>query len=440
MALDAWSISWRILAVLALVALNGFFVAAEFAIVKVRETQIEALVRKGDRRAKRAQHVLDHLDAYLSASQLGITIASLALGWIGEPAVAALLEPLLASVGITNTYVIHTTAFAVGFGLITFLHIVLGEQAPKNLAIQRAKRTALATVGPLHVFYVVFRPFILALNASANLVLRLVGIGPAKESERAHSEEELRLLLSESTGRGPKIRKDLILNAMDLRRRLVRQIMVPRPFVVALDERLPLDQNYRVARESGFTRFPLIDGDLDRVLGMVHFKDLAALVQEARDAPVGAIRRDIQMAPDSITAEELLTRFLSRHEHLAVVLDEFGATVGIVTLEDVLEELVGPIQDEFDAEAPALRRVADGQWIAEGTTPLPDLEPVLGAIPPNPDVTTVGGYVTSVLGHIPQAGERIMVNGHELVVRAVERRRVRTVEITRKWPAKKETT
>lgn len=431
-----WLIALKIAAVLGLVLLNGFFVAAEFAIVKVRETQIETALRKGDKRAKRSQHVVEHLDAYLSATQLGITLASIGLGFLGEPAVATLIEPLLVSMGVTSAAAIHGIAFVVAFAIITFLHIVLGELAPKSLAIQRSLGVTLWATRPLHLFYLIFKPAIWALNGTANAMLRGFGVRPASEAERAHSEEELRLLLTES--RGTKTRKDLILNAMDLRRRLVRQIMVPRPFVVPLSTEDPLQQNFRVAREAGYTRYPLVKRDLDRIVGMVHFKDLAALAAQASDAPIEVIRRDVLVVPDSVTAEDLLTRFLQRHEHLAVVMDEFGSTVGIVTLEDVLEELVGPIQDEFDSESPTVRRVDEGRWIAEGHAALHELDPLIGPLPPNPDVTTVGGYVTAALGRIPQQGERVRVKGFDLVVRGVDRRRVRSVEIVKRAPAKDE--
>jgi CBS domain containing-hemolysin-like protein len=288
---SAAEIMLKLFSVAALVLANGFFVAAEFAIVKVRSTQIEPLARRGNRRARLAQHMIAHLDAYLSATQLGITFTSLGLGWVGEPFVAQWIEPLLRRGNIGSDVVLHSVSFALAFGLITFLHIVFGELAPKSLAIQKAKATTLWVAAPLNLFYVVFKPAIWLLNSAANLVLKMIGLHAATESDRAHSEEELRLLLAGSQEKevSPLARR-LALRAFDLRKSIVRQIMAPRRQIHYLDLKRPMEDNLRLARQSKHTRFPLCDGGLDNVVGLVHIKDLlwAGNPDDSRNDGAGA--------------------------------------------------------------------------------------------------------------------------------------------------------
>lgn len=429
-------IAWRVAAVILLVLLNGFFVAAEFAIVKVRASQLEALARAGNLRARRAGRVVAHLDAYLSATQLGITLASLGLGWIGEPAVASLIEPGIAQL-TTSATVLHATSFALAFGIITFLHIVLGELAPKSLAIQRAQGTAIAVAAPLRWFYLVFRPAIWLLNGAANMLLRAFGVTPASSEERAHSEEELRLLLAES-GRARALsgrRTEILLNVMDLKERRVMEIMVPRTEITALNTALSLADNLRIARESGYTRFPLAkDGDLDQVGGMVHLKDLLWFSQDAPDnASIAPLARDVPVVPETMNVEALLDRFLKRRAHLALVIDEHGGTAGLVTLEDVLEEFVGEIQDEFDVEEQSLIRPVGAEgWMIEGTAPLRRVSEALGIdLDGEVDATTFGGYVVERLGRVPAPGTELDVRGLRAVVRSADRKRVKTVQVMR---------
>ena len=435
--LGLFDVAWRVGAVLLLVALNGFFVAAEFAIVKVRTSQLATLVQAGNRRAARASLVVEHLDAYLSATQLGITLASLGLGWLGEPAVAAMIEPTIGRFTDSAT-VLHTVSFAISFGIITFLHIVLGELAPKSLAIQKAQGTTLAIAAPLRFFYLVFRPAIWLLNGTANLLLRAVGIGPASESEIVHSEEELRLLLAESSRARALSRRraEILMNVMDMRERTVEEIMVPRPEITALDTAAPLSENLRIARESGFTRFPLAKGgNLDEIIGMVHLKDLLWFSQGASpSASIVPLARDVPVVPETVPVEALLDRFLKRRAHMALVIDEHGGTAGLVTLEDVLEEFVGEIQDEFDAEEHALiRPLEPGGWVIEGNAPLHRVSDALGVeLDDEVDATTFGGYVVERLGRVPTPGTELEFHGYEAVVRSADRKRVKTVQVRRR--------
>jgi CBS domain containing-hemolysin-like protein len=421
----------KLLGVFGLVLLNGFFVAAEFALVKVRATQIEPLLKSGNRKAKTAHHLIAHLDAHLSATQLGITVTSLGLGWLGEPFVAELLEPLFTWTGVAGTAVVHTTSFAVAFGLITFLHIVLGELAPKSLAIQHARPTTLFVARPLHLFFLVFKPFIWLLNSAANVFLRAVGVEPASEGEIAHSEEELRLLLSKgkifsSTG------KSILLNAMDLQNRTVREVMVPRTSVVFLATEKSLEENVAVALDNQFTRYPLCERDLDNVQGMIHLKDLFRLKGERGEGTrLLEIKREMLFVPETMPLERILTAFLAKRVLMAIAVDEYGGTAGLVTLENVLEELVGDIRDEFDVEQLPVQKLSDNEYLVDGSMPLHEFARMFGVEPDSKDVVTVSGYAIHLLGRVPEKGAQLRFAGWTGTVEAVEKRRVKTMRLRR---------
>ncbi len=421
----------KILAVIALVLLNGFFVAAEFAIVKVRATQIESLVKSGVRRARIAQDVVAHLDAYLSATQLGITLASLGLGWIGEPFVSHLIEQPLVWMGITQPVLISTVSFAIAFGIITFLHIVFGELAPKSLAIQQPQRVTLSISTPLHLFFVVFRPFIWVLNGTANYFLRLAGLEPASETEIAHSEEELRLLLSKgksltSTG------KSISLNAIELRNRTVREVMVPRTNVVFLSTEKSLEENLAIVEENQFTRYPLRERDLDNVAGMIHLKDLFKLKgTSGSGAKLLEIKREILFVPETSPLERVLTLFLTKRILMAVAVDEYGGTAGLVTLENVLEELVGEIRDEFDVESAMVQKINDDEYLVDGTMPLHDFARMFEVEPESKDVVTLSGYAIQLIGRVPEKGATVRMGRWMVSVEATERKKVKTLRLRR---------
>lgn len=419
----------KLAAVLALVLLNGFFVAAEFAIVKVRTTQIEPLLRKGQKRATIAHHVITHLDAYLSATQLGITLASLGLGWLGEPFVAQLLQPVFELAGIVNPALLATVSFGVAFAFITFLHIVLGELAPKSLAIQRAQSVTLAASPPLHFFFVIFKPAIWALNGTANAFLRAIGIQPVSESDLAHSEEELRLLLSHGTAISTTSRS-ILLQAMELRKRTVREVMVPRTEVVFLSSEKTLEENIAIALEHQFTRYPLCERELDNVLGMIHLKDLFKL-QNQRGPGTGllAIKRDVLFVPETMELEKLLNVFLGRRVLMAIVVDEYGGTAGLITLEDVLEELVGEIRDEFDVEPVRVQRVGEQEFLLDGSMPLHDFERMFDVAPDTKDVVTLSGYVVHLLGRVPETGTSLRLGPWQAVVEAVDGKKVKQLRV-----------
>ena len=419
-------ITSNFLGILVLVFLNGFFVAAEFALIKVRGSQLDPLIEDGNARAGLARKILGHLDAYLSATQFGVTLSSLALGWIGEPFFSHFLQPLFFLVGVTSHGVISALSVGIGFVAITFLHIILGELGPKYLSIRDPLGMALFLVRPLALFYAVFKPAIWLLNQTANLVLRrLLRIQACSEHELAHSEEELRVILAESE-RAEEVSplgKSILINALDMADRVVRDITTPRGEVVFLNTEDSFEENLQHALDSRHTRFPLCDGHLDNTIGLVHIKDLLKLMRESQ-ADMTAIKRDIFPVPEMMPLEKLLTFFLSKHAHLALVVDEYGGTVGIVTLDNVLEELVGEIQDEFDAEKPEFKRVDADEFTVEGGVGLYELHDIAGLELESADVSTIGGYVTHLIGHLPKQGEHVRIEDYEVTITETDGRRV----------------
>jgi CBS domain containing-hemolysin-like protein len=419
---------WGLFFAILLVFLNGFFVAAEFALVKVRPTQIAPLAEEGGRRALLAQQMGRHLDAYLSGTQLGITLTSLALGWIGEPAFAGIIRPLVAFFAPDNENLVHSVALVVSFLTITMLHIVLGELLPKSIAIRKPEETSLWVAYPLFWFYKVTYPAIWLLNQAANGLLLMIAIPPAHESEISHDEEELRLLLASTHASHLSTQKREILdNVFELSHRVARQIMVPRGDVVYLSTHRPLAENLKLARRSGHTRFPLCHGDLDHVIGMIHVKDL---FQYERPLPsLEKVAREIVFVPETLELDRLLKRMRHEHFHFAAVIDEYGGVSGIVTLENVLEEIVGQIQDEFDFEADELQG-GDGVWVASGGLRIDELEDFLGVEMSDRDEDTLGGVVLSELGRGAQVGDRVELGPVTIEVLEVELNRIKKLRLT----------
>ena len=417
---------FKLLIVAAIIAVNGFFVAAEFAIVKIRGSQLDALVERGDKRARFARHVTLHLDAYLSATQLGITMASLALGWVGEPFVAHMIEPLLVLLQVQSPAVINTISAILGFAAITFFHIILGELGPKYAAIRDPVGMSLRLVQGLRVFYTLFRPFIWVLNKSSNFLLKkLFQIETGGDSELAHSEEELRVILAESeeAEEVSPLGREILINALDLRRRVVRDIMTPRGKVIFLDTDLTFDENLEVARSSRHTRFPLCQAHLDNAIGLVHIKDMLSLLRKP-DPDINSIKRELPPVPEMMPLEKLLKFFLQKHAHIALVVDEYGGTVGIVTLDNVLEEIVGEIQDEFDAEIQEFRKISENEFMVEGSIGLYELNDLVGLALESTEVSTLGGYVTHLLGHLPKQGEQTAIDGYTVTISQTDGRRI----------------
>ena len=394
--------------------------------MKVRTSQLDALIAEGHKSATVARHVTGNLDAYLSACQLGITLASLALGWVGEPFLAQMLQPFFALAHIDSPVIITSVSFTLAFSTITFLHIVLGEQAPKILAIRKPLPSTLWVSAPLRFFYALFKPAIWFLNASSNWVLKhIFRLEPVAEGELSHSEEELRVILDESekSDEVSTLGRDILVNALDMRRRVVRDIMTPRGEVVSLDIEESFEENVRKALESRHTRFPLCRGHLDDTVGLIHIKELVPMMRDP-NPDLMRIRRDVHSVPEMMPLEKLLNLFLSKHAHLAVVVDEYGGSVGMVTLENVLEELVGDIQDEFDKETAEFREINENEFTVEGSVGLYELQDMADLTLESEDVSTIGGYVTHLLGHLPKAGENVRVEDYCVTVTKTDGKRV----------------
>jgi len=430
------SVLLKLLAVGALVLLNGFFVAAELALVKIRDTQLDMLVLKGHRRAKIARQLVRNLDAAISATQLGITLASLGLGVLVEPVFQALLAPIYSWLNVGSETVRHTVAILVGFLTNTYLLIVAGELAPKAIAIRKTLSVALWTAQPLVWFGRITYPFIWLLNHSAQWLLGRLGVETALEAERAHSEEELRLLFmaSQKQSAGTHLGRDIVLNALDLRRRVTREVMRPRKEIVALDTEASMAECLDLAEKTRYSRFPLCErGDLDKTLGVIHIKDLYAMRPKARKgADLFPVCRKLIYVPETARLEKLLQLFLERKLHFAIVVDEYGGTVGMATLENILEELVGQIQDEFDQEKPLLVKKDERTWEVDGALPLHELADLVGEPLKEEGVTTTSGLVTQRLGGFPNEGDTLTLGAFELRVQQMDGARVARLKLTRR--------
>ncbi len=421
-----------------LILINGFFVTVEFALVKVRTSQIDQLAGQGSWAAKLTSKALDHLDFYLSASQIGITVASLVLGramhdWV-EPWVHAGFEGLgLPSTPIVILGISIAIVPLVALSLVTFLHMALGEQAPKSLAIRAPKALALVTAPPLVILSYVFSPLIWLLNKSSHLTLWALGLGKTSTAEVSHTEEELRLIVAESVAGGHLSRTErmMIENVLNLEEKTARRVMVPRPDIVYLSLARTFDENLRLARQTGHTRFPLCEDDLSTVIGMIHVKDIFRAGTYQQNGRVNL--RQLAARCRSCRFPCVSTSFCSSSRrnrvHLAMLLDEYGSVVGMVTLENVLEELVGPIQDEFDRETPPILPVGDGAFEVDASCPLDVLAETCAVEIPETDAETVGGLVLDRLGRLAKPGDSVTIDGYRLTVLRADPTRIRKIRL-----------
>ena len=432
-------IFWNAGVVFFFILLNAFFVAAEYSLVKVRDSQLQELIDEGHSTAEFVRGMAQNLDHYLPASQLGVTLTSIALGWVGEPYLASMVQPLLFKIGIQSEAVVHGGALAMAYMAITYLHVVLGEQMPKVFAIRNALPVALLLCRPLHIFYVVCKPAIWVLRGSTSWMLRKIfHVDPVGEGERVHSEEELKHIVSESSERSDEVtetEKHIVLNALSLNDRYVRDVMTPRKDVVWLDVGESFETNLKIALESKHTRFPLVEGHLDHSVGLIHIKDVLRLTQFNGPKDLRSIKRDLLMVPEMMPIDKLLRMFLEKHAHLALAADEYGGAVGIVTLDNVVEEIVGDILDEFDHEKPEFRRINDDEFEVEGMLNLYEINDLTELELESDEVTTIGGYVTHVLGHFPKQGDKVIIEGYEVTATKVEARRVVELHFKRIPPA-----
>jgi CBS domain containing-hemolysin-like protein len=417
-----------------LLALNAFFVAAEFAIVRVRGTQLDQLAAEGSATGRLAAHIVTHIDAYLSACQVGITAASLGLGWVGEPGVAAAIAPLFGWLRDLSETLYHVLSFTIAFGLITYLHIVVAEQAPKYLAIQKARQTSLLVAYPLHIFYRIAYPFIWFVNTSANRILVWLGvpIGVGEQSE-AFTDEELKLMVATSAKHGQLQESERLIvgNALDFADTVVRQVMVPRTEIIAIPEDVDMNGLLAMARQTRFSRFPVYRDDLDHIVGVVHVKDLVG-VDRGSHAKARDMMRRVPFIPETLRLDQAMAEFKRQRAGLAVVIDEFGGTAGLVTLEDILEQLVGPVTDEFDQSEPQrIREETPGTYVIDGLVPLDELREKLGLTLGDESYDTVGGMVFGRLGRVAKVGDEVDVEGYRFVVTTIDGRRVAQVRVQR---------
>jgi CBS domain containing-hemolysin-like protein len=426
-----------LMAVLALVAANGFFVATEFSLVAVRRTRVEQLAAGGDGSARSVLDALNHLDTYIAATQLGITMASLALGWIGEPALAHLFEPFILAIPFLSpearSVASHTLSATIAFIVITALHIVLGELAPKSLALQRSEATALFVTRPIHWFLFVFRLPIFALNSLGNWVVRLFGIQPAAGHALVQSAEELKLAIhaSREAGLVSEQEQEVVGRALDFGNWAAHHVMVPRTEIVALPHDVTLDRVVATVQSHQHSRYPVFEGNLDNIIGIATAKRLLGV---AGDSARGAAGFDIRahlseplFVPETMRASVLLAEMKRHRSHIAIAIDEYGATAGLVTLGDLIARIAGEVPDEAEGASPELQWQADGSVLVGGLTLLSDLETEMGVHFGASDVDTVGGYVFSRLGRRPLIGDVARVDGYALTVEEVDGLRVARV-------------
>jgi CBS domain containing-hemolysin-like protein len=422
-------------AALLLVALNGLFVAAEFAFVKIRTSKVEEMVREGKASAGIVKEAIEHLDGYLAVCQLGITIASLGLGALGEPAIATLIEPLLEPLGVSEG-TLHVVAFVVGFGIITFLHVVFGELAAKSFAIAKPEGTSRLVAPFMKFFYYAFRPGVWLFNGTANTFVRMFGVPPASEGEEAHSEEELRLIIGQSTEQGilKEDEEGMLRAVIQLEETRAREIMVPRPNVESLPAEMRLEELFSVVAEGNHTRYPLFEEDSTdhQIVGMIHAKDVLRAAKDAGDleAAVTArdLMRDVLTIPENKSVDEILKDLRAQGLQMAVVIDEWGSFEGLLTIEDIVEEIVGEISDEFDEERIGIQE-HDGGYLIDGRLPIRDVNEGLGSGFESKDFDTIGGLILGHLGRAPEAGDEIILDDHVFRVNEVDGTRVASLMV-----------
>lgn len=430
-------IGLRLAAVLALVAANGFFVAAEFALVTARKTRIEQLAAQGNRAAMAVQRAIDDPNRFISACQLGITMASLALGWVGEDTIAQLIESALAAVVPPQFTAVSSHAIAVptAFALITFLHITLGEQVPKMVALQKGEQTALFTVGPTDVVGLIFRPFIALLYSFTNVVLRPFGIQWNAETHQAYSSDDIKLIIQSSRTAGglPRDSEHIVERALDFAQLAARQVMVPRTEMIAVPANVTLERLGGIMERHGHSRYPVFQGSPDNIIGVLSAKHLAAVLATKPEAahsfdPHGYMSPP-QFAPETLRADRLLAEMKLKRSHLAVLVDEYGVTAGLVTLRDLMDRIAGEVRDESEVAPPTVQRLPDGSVIVDGLMLLSDVQAELDIDFNDQDYDTLGGLIFGRLGRRPVAGDRVETVGHRFIVEELDGLRVARVRI-----------
>lgn len=417
---------------------NGFFVASEFAMVKVRKTRIEQLVKEGNANAKIALEAVQDIDKFIAAVQLGVTISSIGLGWVGEGTLAKIIEPMFVFIpGISRTIATHTVSVTLAFCLITFLHVVLGELIPKSIALEYTEKTALWVAKPMQSISFIFTPFIWALNGFGNLVLKILNIPHAQKSSLVHSTEELDMLVNQSYNGGVlnETEKDMLHNMFKFSDLTAKQVMIPRTDMVCIPSDMSLEELNKLAAESQYTRYPVYEEDIDHIVGLVHVKDLYSLSIKDEVCPIKNLLREVLLVPETITMDNLVLEFKKRKAQMAIVVDEFGGTSGIITLEDVLEEIVGEVQDEFDEEEESdIKEIEENNYIANAMMRLDEFSEYFNFDNDleDDDVDTIGGLVLKLLGRIAEVNDRAEFKDFTFIVKEIDGVRITKLEIIRK--------
>ncbi|WHY64625.1 hemolysin family protein [Neobacillus sp. SuZ13] len=422
----------NLLIIAILIAFTAFFVAYEFAIVKIRGTRIDQLVSEGNKNAIAAKKIVSNLDEYLSACQLGITVTALGLGWLGEPTVEHILHPLLSYFNMPES-ISSITSFILAFASVTFIHVVVGELAPKTFAIQKAETVTLIFARPMMLFYKIMYPFIKALNGSARLIVGIFGLKPASEHEAAHSEEELQIIISESYKSGEINQSEYkyVNNIFEFDNRNANEIMVPRTEIVAFDISQSLNECLQIVTEENYTRYPVIDGEKDNIIGMVNMKEVFTEYIKGKNVETSIqeyIRPVIQVI-ESIPIHDLLLKMQKERVHMAILMDEYGGTAGLVTVEDILEEIVGEIRDEFDAdEVPEINKISENKTIVDGKVLIDEINDLFGLDLENSDMDTIGGWILSEKMDVVE-GDKVRYDNYEFKVLEIDGYHIKSLEI-----------
>ncbi len=428
---DSGNVYINLFVIVLLLFSNGFFVASEFAMVKVRKTRIEQLVKEGNGIAKIALEAIKDLDKFIAAVQLGVTISSIGLGWVGEGTLARIVEPIFDFIpGIGQTIATHTVSASIAFALITFLHVVIGELIPKSIALEYTEKTALIVAKPMQMITFVFNPFIWVLNGFGNWVLKLLNIPHSHKASLVHSTEELDMLVNASYDGGVlnETEKDMLHNVFKFSDLTAKQVMIPRTDMVCIPKDMPIEELNNLAAESQYTRYPVYEEDIDHIIGLVHVKDLFSLSIHDEVCPIEKILRPVLLVPETITMDNLVLEFKKRKGQMAIVVDEFGGTSGLITLEDVLEEIFGEVQDEFDEEEETdIREVAPNTYLTNAMMRLDEFAEFFnmdeGDID-DEDVDTIGGLVVKELGRLAQVNDKVTIHNLKFIVKEIDGARI----------------
>ncbi len=437
-ALNTIIVNWIIVFLLLLV--NAFFVAAEFAVVRARKAKIEQLNKEGNIDAKLALKALEDVNVFIAAVQVGVTIASIGIGWFGSPTVEKMLAPILTNVGEAHTYIAQTVTAIIAFLFITFLHVVIGEQVPKCIALQFPEKIALVVAKPMDVFMAISRPFVWLLNHTCNGILKLFRIPVNSSLRTVHTIDDLDLLVETSYDEGVinETEKDMYHNMFQFSDLTAHEVMTPRTDMICVPKEMPIEELNKLASENQYTRYPVYDGDIDHITGLVHVKDLFMLSLNNENRPIEEIQREIQLVPETVTLDNLVKIFKKTRSQMAVVVDEFGGTSGIITLEDVLEEIFGDVQDEFDIdEETDIEEIAPNEYLANGTMRLDELAKYFD-IPVEDleveDVDTIAGLVIKELERIAEVGDSVSYGLFDFTVKEIDGARITKILLTKKEP------